>query len=423
MFITEKPNQLKFSIAPLEKFLAILGLLFFTGGLGTIFPSSLIKLIRQGMLIVLPLLLILRARKTWQVACRNPWLWAVTAIAAISFLWSDLPGMTLLAVRSQLLQMSLFGLYVASRFSLREQFHLLLWTLGLGSLLSLVYVLAFPSIGIHLTEPHLGAWKGIYNNKNSFGALTALSTAMFFLLAIYEKHNRWRAWSYFSFCVALVLLSTSKTALSLSFIMLIVVIGYRSFRFQGKKTIVYLSIAVILIGGVLVTVISFWNPILNALGRDHTLSGRTLIWEFLTEQSIPQRPWLGYGKDVFFKDAKHLSQLYQFTGFTAPHAHNGYYELILDIGLIGFFCFIVSLLIAYFHAFKLGYKANSAEYLWPFVALTDLILNNYTESLLMRLANIFWVLYIIVALSAPSNQRVPPAQNSGSLDKTVKVEN
>jgi exopolysaccharide production protein ExoQ len=92
--------------------------------------------------------------------------------------------------------------------------------------------------------------------------------------------------------------------------------------------------------------------------------------------------------------------------YIPPHAHNGFIELGLDVGLIGLSIFLVSFTIAYVRALKQAYAAKNSEDFWPLAVLLFVALNNVTESYLLRLANIYWVLYITVALSVKKKRRI-----------------
>jgi O-antigen ligase len=86
-------------------------------------------------------------------------------------------------------------------------------------------------------------------------------------------------------------------------------------------------------------------------------------------------------------------------GFTAPHAHNGYIDLILDIGLIGAILFGISFITTWVRSLKLAYWAQAPEQLWPLGFLLFLTINNMTESYLLWNTNVYWVIYIALALS------------------------
>src|SRR5690606_2897478 len=105
------------------------------------------------------------------------------------------------------------GLYLAVRYGARELLGLLAAALGTAAALSVAFALALPAHGID-HEVHLGAWRGVFPQKNGLGQTMALGTLAFLLLSLRAEGRRWIAWSGAALCASLVLLSTSKTALA-----------------------------------------------------------------------------------------------------------------------------------------------------------------------------------------------------------------
>jgi exopolysaccharide production protein ExoQ len=92
------------------------------------------------------------------------------------------------------------------------------------------------------------------------------------------------------------------------------------------------------------------NPdlILGALGKDTTLTGRTLIWPYVIE-AISEKPILGWGYCAFWSELNPRSMEINLAVAGAnwdvimfPNAHNGLLEFLLELGVAGtaVFCFI-----------------------------------------------------------------------------------
>ena len=303
--------------------------------------------------------------------------------------------------------MTSFALYFAMRFSLKDQVKLVAWAFAIGALLSIVFALAIPDIGIHRLD-HPGAWKGIYDYKNTFGSMMVLSSLAFFLLPIDKPIHRLYQWAGFGLSLILMLLSTSKTSLVLSILLVLILSFYRNFRWRGKVSVIFLDIGILILGCVSLIVFGEWVTILSGLGKDPTLTGRTPMWGVALTQ-LQERPWLGFGRNAFWaggsKYALAAGQAVS-QNFIPPHAHNGFIDLALDVGLLGFSLFLISFAIAYFWALKQAYAARNSEDIWPLAVLMFLAMNNITESYLLRLANIYWVLYITIALSVNKRKRI-----------------
>lgn len=398
-----------------ETCFVIFGLTFFTGGLalggsedGTTtgpVPIIAITAARYFVWLVSTLLLVLNAKRALLTIQRDWILWIFTGLALFSFAWSNFPQWTLLTNR-EMLQMTTFGLYLATRFSLTQQVKLYALTFAIGAFASIAVVLAMPSIGKHIVD-HPGAWKGIYDYKNTFGSMMVIAILTFFALPIERPRDRWIKWSGIAIATALILLTTSKTALVLGFAMLGLMMFYRNFRWQGKASIVLGSLGALVVSAVAVGTLTNWVDLLKGLGKDVTLSGRTYIWQVALDR-LWEQPWLGYGRSAFWSPESPYPKAisyYLSQNFNAPHAHNGFIDVALDVGLIGLALFLVCYVSAFVKALMKAYNSKHSEHLWALGYLTFLALNNVTESYLIRLANIYWVLFVATVLTV--KQKAP----------------
>ena len=172
-----------------------------------------------------------------------------------------------------------FGLYLAWRY----EWERLVTVIGGAFVVliagSLALGLVAPSIG-RMTFEHPGAWSGLWTHKNTLGGIMALGVAVCVSAALVEPKRRklfWLAWAMGAF--ALVLLSTSKTALVASMLG-VAVIGACMLVRRGPLQALLVGAGVL--GAVIVGVsIVLLAPdvIVAVLGRDLTLTGRTEIWE------------------------------------------------------------------------------------------------------------------------------------------------
>ncbi len=412
-----------------EKYFVVLALTFFSGGLTVggnqltipptpgIIPSYIISLIRYFILTGSIVLIVLRWKQTLSVASRDLVLWILVILILLSYIWSDLPGYTS-SIGREVLQMSIFALYFASRFSLKEQVRLVAWTFGIGSILTLIFALGFPSIGLH-GDDHPGAWKGIYDYKNTLGSMMLIGSLAFFLLPVENPKRGSLKWLGLCLPLSVIILSTSKTAVVVCFLLAVTLIFYRSFRWQGKVSVIYLDLTILVVGIVGTFVLTNWTSLLDSMGKDPTLTGRTPMWAMIIK-FIMQRPWLGYGRGAFWAPGTKYPAIVGGTlssQFVAPHGHNGYLDFALDVGLIGLGLFLFCFILAFIRAMKRAYAAKSPEDIWPFAFLLFLALNNIMESYILRLANVYWVLFMVTVLSVnlPKTRKVSQNENNSKI--------
>lgn len=403
----------------LEKLFVVIGLTFFSGGfnVGTVpgnppvpglIPAIVISLIRYFVWVTSTILIGLRWKQALATASKDIFLWILTILILQSYIWSDFPDVTYVEGR-EVWQMTSFALYFASRFNLKEQVQLIAITFGIAGILSTITGGLFPATGQH-SEDHPGAWKGIYDYKNTLGSMMIIGSLAFYLLPLNnlqtpmrKKLGRILKYSGIALFLAVVLLCTSKTSLVVYFLLVGILIFYGKYRWQGKITVIYLDISILILVCVGTLVFSNWVNILTGLGKDHTMSGRTPMWGVMI-QRIMDRPWLGYGRGAFWiRSTGYPAQVGSAAShvFVAPHGHNGFLDLALDVGLIGFTLFMICFLVAFARSLRRAYDAKSSEDLWPLAFLLFLAMNNIMESYLLRLANIYWVLFIAAVLSVP----------------------
>lgn len=349
--------------------------------------------------------LIVRKNTTVSTARGNFLIWALPVLATMSYLWSDLPDESLRKGIATI-QTSYFGLYFASRFSVRQQLHILAWVFGIVAILSLLFGIAFPGASIELGA-NAGSFRGPFTQKNILARLAVLGAIVFFLNALQKKQSAIRKfvlWSGFLINVLLILLSTSKTALLLLLMILVLFPLYKALRWKNTIIIPLIIMIIVCSGSILTILISNWEASLNAIGRDATLSGRTGLWEAAI-QKISERPWLGYGYQAFWQDDGGAVEIWKSEGYKPPHAHNGFVNVPLDLGLIGLSIFLATIAINYVRSIVFLRSVTTITGLWPIYYLTFFFMYNHSENTIIENNSIFWTLLVSTVFSVQQNNR------------------
>ena len=90
----------------------------------------------------------------------------------------------------------------------------------------------------------------------------------------------------------------------------------------------------------------------DTTGRNLTLTGRTGVWAIVIEK-IMARPLLGYGYGAFWTTEGEAVQ--QYVGTWAPHhAHDGYLNVCLDLGVVGISMILVVILAGWWRGIGCG---------------------------------------------------------------------
>ena len=145
-------------------------------------------------------------RLAWQVKL----LWALLALAMVSSLWSPVPAFTFR--RSIVLIASTsFGVYVGTRYTMREILHILCITGAIAAIASCFVVVFRPDYGV-ATGVNAGAWQGIFGQKNPFGRFMSLEAMVFVLAALEDDIRRWWYALGALLCAGLLVMAHDMTA-------------------------------------------------------------------------------------------------------------------------------------------------------------------------------------------------------------------
>lgn len=378
----------------------------------TAFDLSLISKISLLIYFCAFVLLVLRWKKVINVVTEGKFIWLFVIFVLVSCLWSIAPDKTfrfgVYGVGS-----TMVGLYLGTRYSLKEQLKILGWTFATIVVLSIIFAVGLPKYGFMLSGIYPDALRGIYTHKNQFGITIVLASVIFFLRAIDKKEGSWIFWLLLMTSMALTVMCKSTTSLANMLFMLFLCLAYRVFRWR-YELLVSTVLAVLIFG--ISAALFFFNFIgtdafFEAIGKDPTLSSRTDIWAQVWE-AIQLKPWIGYGSASFWDGLEGPSKYIELTvRAKVAYAHNGFLDILLGIGFIGLSLFLISYVATVIKSLVLLRKTNTVETFWPLLFLTYLIMTNVSEGTLAALDNIFWVLYSTITFSliaAKKNQFFEP---------------
>lgn len=356
------------------------------------------QIIWSGIYIITLLLTISQWKQFIHVASRNKLLLLLIGIALVSFLWSAAP---LVTVRRSLALVgtTLFGVYLATRYSPSQLLRIIAWTFGIGAVLSVVFALALPEYGI---QPYGGAmtWRGIYRHKNLLGRLMGLNAIVLLLLATNTPKYRWLIWSGISLSVGLLLLSQTKGGLVGFVILLLLLPIYKALRLNYTLVLPFLIIVLNIAGIVIMWLVNNLESLLASIGKDITLSSRTPLWEAVIHK-IQERPLLGYGYSAFWLGWQGESADVWQIEWNAPNAHNGILDVCIDLGLVGLIVFLLGFFITFIRGVKWLRLTKTPEPVFVLVYLTYMLITSQSESNILTQNDIFWVLYVALSFAIP----------------------
>lgn len=337
--------------------------------------------------------LIWKARDMARVCIRLPFLMALLAVCALSFLWSIDPGLSMrrgLAI----VMTTVAGLYIGTRYSWQTLLRAFALTWLIVGLISLFTGLLVPSFG-RMQDVHEGAWQGLYFEKNQLGGHMARAALFAGFLAIMDQKYRWHWGGLLLLTIALVLLSTSKSSL-LGLGVGLGILALAHWMKQGLRIgLVTLWIGVC-VGSVLAAILVLAPEfVFGLLGRDATLTGRTDIWVALAD-NIEQKPWLGYGYGAFWApESVPGNWVREALQWDAPTAHNGWIEVTIALGFVGLALLLLDFLMTVGRAVLASVSTWTGVFALAFCA--QFFLFSLSESASLQQNSIVWLIYVAIA--------------------------
>jgi O-antigen ligase len=394
-----------------EYIFTVVSLLFYTGGplvvilsgghsegLSTAPPDfAIVRLCFLLIYIITLCYLAPHWKRAAYLLVKDKWILLLMIIIFFSIFWSVDARQTI--TRSvAIFGTTLFGIYFATRYSLKQQLYLLGWALGLASVMSVLFAVALPRYGI-MQGVHAGDWRGIYTHKNGLGANMALSTITFLVLAVSDKKRTWIFCIGIFLSLLLLLLSTSTSPLVYLMVLTPTFVVARIFRWSYRLKTLAISLVMTLSYVLAIVGVTQAEAIARAFGKDLTLTGRTTLWGYVWEL-IQKKPWLGYGYGALWSDTRSATgHIWQILGWEAPHAHNGFLEVWLGLGILGLSVLVIHIATRFVRILTLISQTKASVYFFPLMILLLTIINNLTEYTVMERNSIYWILYVSTTLS------------------------
>jgi exopolysaccharide production protein ExoQ len=312
---------------------------------GNLVTQAILLFVLSGSLLVIAT----RVRLTLRVAkTSNPYLWLLLFVAVLSTLWSIDPDLTgkrvfRLVTQTGLALALVVGRWDAGRFPAVMRRVFLFVLTG-----SIVFGLTSPELAIHKeNQPELlGAWKGLTTQKNVLGALSALSFIFWFHGWMSRSVGGFKFLLGASISITCVLLSRSSTSLMATVLacltMVLLMRAPGSLQRVMPYAVATLSAFIVIYSLAVLRVIPglevLLSPIPAITGKDLTFSGRSEIWAAVV-QHIEMRPFLGSGFGAYwagpFPDSESYIIKGVLRGFYPYSAHNGYLDVLNDLGVVG----------------------------------------------------------------------------------------
>jgi O-antigen ligase len=160
--------------------------------------------------------------------------------------------------------------------------------------------------------------------------------------------------------------------------------------------------------------------LLEWMGRDATLSGRTLIWKQVW-LLILQRPWLGWGYNAFWRGTQgEAFRVVAAVHFMVFHAHNGFLEIWLELGAAGLALFALSYARAWRRLWPRLCRGEVDRVIWMVFMLALILLYDLDENTLLIYNGLFWVLYVAALANVEFLEVEDALHAPAAVDRTAR---
>jgi len=337
-------------------------------------------------------------RWTAWLLLHSPALSLLLGFACVSPIWAETPDLVFRRAIS-LAGTSLFGVMLAARLSFSEQMRITRFVLRLAAVACLMLFIVSPNHAM-ATDYGTGSVRGIFPHKNLFGAAMALG-----LLAEWyttEEGQFARFTKAISLALMAGMLAISRSVTSIITLAATLLLVWLFERFHQRYRIPLPAILLFLAGLVVCFVLFGMDTgtFTELLGRSKDLTGRTDLWRSVGSM-ILARPLLGYGFSGFWSGASIESYAVEnFVGWSPTYSHNGYLEILLNLGVVGAALFLIFLWKGLTRVTRLAEEKLSREDLWPLAFVVFFVVHNFAECTIIWQNCLEWSLCIATVISA-----------------------
>ncbi len=358
-----------------------------------------------------------RGMKWTRIFTANPVLMAFYVYFLMSVIWSGDPSGSIKRLAKDFGLIFVAGAIFSERAPLEAARAVYFRCAAVLLPLSIVFIKYFPDYGRAYTVTGDMMFTGVTTQKNSLGEIVLLFSVFLVWDCMEVRQGRklgkwiiatWDRLILLAIALRLLQLSQSKTAL------LGVIIGVFLIM-RGKWLATKFFNRCVLAGALALPFLVFFSqqfssviaPVVKALGRNMTFTGRTDIWQNITASTV--NPLIGAGFWNFWGGpGGYAISLAMRT--VVPNAHCGYVDIYLDGGILGLLL-MFAVLVTYGQSMIQRISQTPVTFLYPrveFAVLIIAIIYNLSESTFARIGPI-WFTAILMLVNFPGRVKVANA--------------
>ena len=321
--------------------------------------------------------------------CKQNWeLFLIPALCLTSVVWSDIP-ISALRANIQFLLTTVFAVVIASRLT----FNLFLRSAALVMLIAMLMSLFSSRTALNGMTGEISLI-GIFSSKNYLAINTAMCMALALTLSINKKIDYTsRALGVLLLVISTLVLIKAKSLGAIIFVIGSILISFFIVYYQNLSldsftrskfnwflffTFLFLMLVIIfsLVNG------SF-NEFMYNIGKDPTLTGRTLLWERAINL-IAEKPLLGVGFQSLFYIGNNVAEdiwaIHHVPSGAGFNFHNMYVDISVELGLLGLFLYLVFIIMVIRKIFNFKHITLGSSHFFAVVVMSYLFLQTFLEA-------------------------------------------
>ena len=266
----------------------------------------------------------------------------------LSIIWSE---DQLRTIKGLVLSFSLttFLIVIKSKANWSEIFDKIFGRYLIICLIFSLFFIAFLNQGWMIYEDQGRVPQGVFFHKNYFGRFLCLSIPFYLYKILSTPKSILNLYHISIIIISVLLLLMTKSTTSLFILLISITIIAVTFNKYIKTFLIYSIPILIILTGLYQSTTNRLNfngaidTILHSAGKDRTLNGRSRLHELLIADGLKRHPIIGAGYCAYFKGYT-TRWLELMDEFAPGHAHNSYIQVFLDLGLVGLFLMLITIL-------------------------------------------------------------------------------
>jgi O-antigen ligase len=290
--------------------------------------------------------------------------------------------------------------------------------------LSILLIKYYPA-GRGWSEWGESAYTGVATSKNELGGICLLFgvSSLWQLVRWFMGPRRSRVTRrliaqgvIFIMSLGLLWSANAVTAMACFFIAGVLIFATSQHLFVRRPWLVHLLVLAFVSAAGFSLFLNVGSGIVQQMGRDPTLTGRTEIWKLVA--GMNRSPLFGTGFESFWLGPR-LDKIWAIYWWHPNEAHNGYIEIFLNLGAIGLVLLLVVFITSYRNVIAaLRHDPASGSFRLAYFVVA--IVYNFTESAI-RIMHPVWILFLLAG-TAVGKSRVVEKPKPKTIAQTLPLQ-